>query len=116
MTRVVAGNCVKVIAWYDNEWGYSCRVRDLIHYIAQQGPVVPQCRRSKRRQGYQPIATTNFFRQVKRPAGQPYRFLIEVSIVRTFSSLRRLETRLSAKQFRLARHGVRGSYVEIIDS
>ena len=34
MTRVVAGNCVKVIAWYDNEWGYSCRVRDLIHYIA----------------------------------------------------------------------------------
>jgi glyceraldehyde-3-phosphate dehydrogenase/erythrose-4-phosphate dehydrogenase len=25
-TRVVAGNCVKVLAWYDNEWGYSCRV------------------------------------------------------------------------------------------
>ncbi len=37
MTRVVAGNCVKVIAWYDNEWGYSCRVRDLIHYIAGKG-------------------------------------------------------------------------------
>jgi len=37
MTRVVAGNCVKVISWYDNEWGYSCRVRDLIHYIADQG-------------------------------------------------------------------------------
>src|SRR5215470_4237049 len=34
MTRVVAGNCVKVISWYDNEWGYSCRVRDLIHHIA----------------------------------------------------------------------------------
>src|SRR5499433_1164280 len=31
LTRVVNGNCVKVIAWYDNEWGYSCRVRDLIH-------------------------------------------------------------------------------------
>jgi glyceraldehyde 3-phosphate dehydrogenase len=25
---------VKVLAWYDNEWGYSCRVRDLIKYIA----------------------------------------------------------------------------------
>jgi len=37
MTRVVGGNCVKVIAWYDNEWGYSCRVRDLINYIGQKG-------------------------------------------------------------------------------
>jgi glyceraldehyde 3-phosphate dehydrogenase len=37
MTRVVAGNCVKVISWYDNEWGYSCRVRDLIHYLDQKG-------------------------------------------------------------------------------
>ena len=37
MTRVVAGNCVKVISWYDNEWGYSCRVRDLIHYMAKKG-------------------------------------------------------------------------------
>jgi glyceraldehyde 3-phosphate dehydrogenase len=37
MTRVVAGNCVKVIAWYDNEWGYSCRVRDLIHILAGKG-------------------------------------------------------------------------------
>jgi glyceraldehyde 3-phosphate dehydrogenase len=37
MTLVVAGNCVKVISWYDNEWGYSCRVRDLIHYIAGKG-------------------------------------------------------------------------------
>jgi glyceraldehyde 3-phosphate dehydrogenase len=33
-TRVVAGNCVKVLAWYDNEWGYSCRCRDLIKFIA----------------------------------------------------------------------------------
>src|SRR6266404_1492579 len=37
MTRVVAGNCAKVIAWYDNEWGYSCRVRDLINYLASKG-------------------------------------------------------------------------------
>ena len=29
-TAVVDGNLVKVLAWYDNEWGYSCRVRDLI--------------------------------------------------------------------------------------
>lgn len=37
LTRVVAGNCVKVIAWYDNEWGYSCRVRDLVHFLAKKG-------------------------------------------------------------------------------
>jgi len=37
LTRVVAGNCVKVIAWYDNEWGYSCRVRDLIDFMAKKG-------------------------------------------------------------------------------
>jgi glyceraldehyde 3-phosphate dehydrogenase len=37
MTRVVAGNCVKVISWYDNEWGYSCRVRDLIKYLGSKG-------------------------------------------------------------------------------
>jgi glyceraldehyde 3-phosphate dehydrogenase len=36
-TMVVGGNCVKVIAWYDNEWGYSCRLRDLIDYIAKKG-------------------------------------------------------------------------------
>jgi glyceraldehyde 3-phosphate dehydrogenase len=37
MTRVVNGNCVKVIAWYDNEWGYSSRVRDLINYMSAKG-------------------------------------------------------------------------------
>ena len=37
MTLVVGGNCVKVIAWYDNEWGYSCRVRDLIGFLGQKG-------------------------------------------------------------------------------
>src|SRR5271170_1699711 len=33
-TMVVGGNCVKVLAWYDNEWGYSCRCRDLIKLFA----------------------------------------------------------------------------------
>jgi glyceraldehyde 3-phosphate dehydrogenase len=37
LTRVVAGNCVKVISWYDNEWGYSSRVRDLINYLGSKG-------------------------------------------------------------------------------
>jgi glyceraldehyde 3-phosphate dehydrogenase len=37
MTRVVDGNCLKVISWYDNEWGYSCRVRDLIRFLANKG-------------------------------------------------------------------------------
>jgi glyceraldehyde 3-phosphate dehydrogenase len=34
-TALVDGNMVKVLAWYDNEWGYSCRVRDLIRYMAR---------------------------------------------------------------------------------
>jgi glyceraldehyde 3-phosphate dehydrogenase len=33
-TRVVGSNCAKVLAWYDNEWGYSCRCRDLIKFFA----------------------------------------------------------------------------------
>jgi glyceraldehyde 3-phosphate dehydrogenase len=33
-TRVVGSNCMKVLAWYDNEWGYSCRCRDLIKFFA----------------------------------------------------------------------------------
>ncbi len=37
MTLVVGGNLVKVISWYDNEWGYSCRVRDLINYMGSKG-------------------------------------------------------------------------------
>ena len=36
-TIVVAGNCVKVVSWYDNEWGYSCRVRDLIGFLGKKG-------------------------------------------------------------------------------
>ncbi|MDQ1589448.1 MAG: hypothetical protein QOG71_75 [Pyrinomonadaceae bacterium] len=36
-TKVIGGNLVKVLSWYDNEWGYSCRVRDLVKFIAQKG-------------------------------------------------------------------------------
>ena len=32
---MVQGNLEKVVAWYDNEWVYSCRVRDLIRYMAR---------------------------------------------------------------------------------
>ncbi|HKX26799.1 MAG TPA: type I glyceraldehyde-3-phosphate dehydrogenase [Blastocatellia bacterium] len=36
-TKVIGGNLVKILSWYDNEWGYSCRVRDLIKYLAAKG-------------------------------------------------------------------------------
>jgi glyceraldehyde 3-phosphate dehydrogenase len=35
-TKVVGDKCVKVLAWYDNEWGYSCRCRDLIKLVASK--------------------------------------------------------------------------------
>src|SRR5690606_4609587 len=34
-TMVIGTNKVKVLAWYDNEWAYSCRVVDLTKYVAQ---------------------------------------------------------------------------------
>lgn len=37
MTKVLDGNLVKVISWYDNEWGYSMRVVDLISFIGKKG-------------------------------------------------------------------------------
>ena len=37
LTKVVDGNLLKVVSWYDNEWGYSCRVVDLIEYMASKG-------------------------------------------------------------------------------
>ena len=37
LTKVIDGNFVKVLGWYDNEWGYSNRVVDLIEFIAQKG-------------------------------------------------------------------------------
>jgi glyceraldehyde 3-phosphate dehydrogenase len=36
-TMVMDGTMVKVVSWYDNEWGYSVRVADLAHYMAQKG-------------------------------------------------------------------------------
>jgi glyceraldehyde 3-phosphate dehydrogenase len=37
LTKVLDGNLVKVVAWYDNEWGYSMRVVDLIEFVAKKG-------------------------------------------------------------------------------
>jgi glyceraldehyde 3-phosphate dehydrogenase len=36
-TIVIGGNLTKVVSWYDNEWGYSVRVADLVHYVAGKG-------------------------------------------------------------------------------
>lgn len=35
-TMVMDGNMVKVVSWYDNEWGYSCRIVDLVNYVADR--------------------------------------------------------------------------------
>jgi len=37
MTKVLDGNLLKVISWYDNEWGYSCRVVDLLAFLTKKG-------------------------------------------------------------------------------
>jgi glyceraldehyde 3-phosphate dehydrogenase len=37
LTKVLDGNMVKVVAWYDNEWGYSMRIVDLIEFLAKKG-------------------------------------------------------------------------------
>jgi glyceraldehyde 3-phosphate dehydrogenase len=37
LTKVLDGNLVKVVAWYDNEWGYSNRVVDLCVFLAEKG-------------------------------------------------------------------------------
>ena len=36
-TVAVGGNLVKVVSWYDNEWGYSCRIADLVNFVANKG-------------------------------------------------------------------------------
>ena len=40
-TRVLDGRQVKVLAWYDNEWGYSCRVRDLVKFLSAGAKKTP---------------------------------------------------------------------------
>jgi len=40
LTTVMQGNMVKIISWYDNEWGYSCRVADLANYVSAKGKVL----------------------------------------------------------------------------
>ncbi|MFH1583493.1 MAG: type I glyceraldehyde-3-phosphate dehydrogenase, partial [Candidatus Falkowbacteria bacterium] len=35
LTKVIGGDLLKIISWYDNEWGYSCRLADLCVYIAK---------------------------------------------------------------------------------
>ncbi|HSU32018.1 MAG TPA: type I glyceraldehyde-3-phosphate dehydrogenase [Bryobacteraceae bacterium] len=37
LTKVLGGNLVKVVSWYDNEWGYSSRVVDLISFLSKKG-------------------------------------------------------------------------------
>ena len=37
MTKVLEGDLVHVLSWYDNEWGYSCRVVDLAEFLAKKG-------------------------------------------------------------------------------
>ena len=37
LTKVIGGNLVKVVAWYDNEWGYSMRVVDLVEFLGKKG-------------------------------------------------------------------------------
>jgi glyceraldehyde 3-phosphate dehydrogenase len=36
-TMVIEDNMIKVVAWYDNEWGYSCRVADLVVFVGEKG-------------------------------------------------------------------------------
>jgi glyceraldehyde 3-phosphate dehydrogenase len=36
-TMAIGGNMVKVVSWYDNEWGFSCRMADLCNYLAKKG-------------------------------------------------------------------------------
>ena len=34
---ITIGNMCKVVSWYDNEWGYSCRIADIVDFVAKAG-------------------------------------------------------------------------------
>ena len=38
LTLMLGDRAAKVVAWYDNEWGFSCRMVDLLIYLAGRGP------------------------------------------------------------------------------
>ena len=40
LTKVIGDNMVKVVAWYDNEWGYSCRIADLANFLGSHAKVM----------------------------------------------------------------------------
>jgi glyceraldehyde 3-phosphate dehydrogenase len=44
VTMVVGGNLVKVASWYDNEWGYACRIADLANLVATKVPATAAAR------------------------------------------------------------------------
>ena len=48
-TRLMAGNFVKILSWYDNEWGYSCRVVDLITYMGLRSGILPEKKAATRK-------------------------------------------------------------------
>ena len=36
MDTIVLGNMVKIVSWYDNEWGYACRLADITAFVADR--------------------------------------------------------------------------------
>jgi glyceraldehyde 3-phosphate dehydrogenase len=38
LDTIVLGDMVKVVSWYDNEWGYACRIADITAYVAERLP------------------------------------------------------------------------------
>ena len=44
VTMVVGGNMVKVASWYDNEWGYACRIADLANFVSSKVPAMAGAR------------------------------------------------------------------------